>query len=85
MEPTRADAGNRVPVTQRAGDPLLRGRVLLIGIEQHEGGFHDEEIIVLRNGRTIPSDGRHRVTVFNHFISSEEMVMADKSGDLYGM
>jgi hypothetical protein len=61
MEPTRADAGNRVPVTQRA---------------------HDEEIIVLRNGRTIPSDGRHRVTVFNHFISSEEMVMADKSGDL---
>ena len=49
-----------------------------MGIEQREGGFHNEEISDLRNGRTIPSVGRHSVTVFNYFNDSEEMAIAPR-------
>ena len=64
MEPTRADAGNRAPVAQRPRDPPLRRQGLLVGIEQCEGGFHDEEITLPRNGRT-------RVPLCNRFQSLE--------------
>jgi hypothetical protein len=44
------------------------------GIEQHEGGFHDDERADLRNGSTTPSEGRRCVTVFSHLTDSSQIV-----------
>ena len=45
MEPDQGRRWEPSPVPGGPGAPPLRWQGLLIGIEQCEGGFHDEEIL----------------------------------------